>query len=100
MLLTSNLIINAVHFGKRRSEFLYQQTNLEPMGLKNLRPLSLVVIDSLSSHIVSAKTPFFTNCEPSYSNMLNGGDGSKEIYSRKVFVGGLPPDIDEGRAIE
>ena len=22
---------------------------------------------------------------------------SKETYSRKVFIGGLPPDIDEGK---
>ena len=25
---------------------------------------------------------------------------SKETYSRKVFIGGLPPDIDEGRNLK
>ena len=25
---------------------------------------------------------------------------SKETYSRKVFIGGLPPDIDEGKNLE
>jgi len=27
---------------------------------------------------------------------LTGGSERVEVYSRKVFVGGLPPDIDEG----
>ena len=27
-----------------------------------------------------------------------GGSERVEVYSRKVFVGGLPPDIDEGTA--
>ena len=37
---------------------------------------------------------------PSLSSSLNGSPRSEldlmERFSRKVFVGGLPPDIDEG----
>ena len=29
---------------------------------------------------------------------LTGASERVEVYSRKVFVGGLPPDIDEGTA--
>ena len=29
---------------------------------------------------------------------VSGGGPHSEIYSRKVFVGGLPPDIDQGKA--
>lgn len=39
---------------------------------------------------------------PSLSSSLNPSpksDDSLERYSRKVFVGGLPPDIDEGSFI-
>ena len=38
---------------------------------------------------------------PSFNSSLNGSPRSDldimERYSRKVFVGGLPPDIDEGK---
>ena len=31
---------------------------------------------------------------------INNSDRSGERFSRKVFVGGLPPDIDEGKPID
>ena len=33
---------------------------------------------------------------PARSSPHSVGSDSQERYSRKVFVGGLPPDIDEG----
>lgn len=33
---------------------------------------------------------------PSRSSPQSQGSDSGERFSRKVFVGGLPPDIDEG----
>ena len=35
----------------------------------------------------SVMGPMMSNCDPN----------SSERFSRKVFVGGLPPDIDEGK---
>lgn len=34
---------------------------------------------------------------PARSSPHSVGSDSQERYSRKVFVGGLPPDIDEGK---
>ncbi len=33
------------------------------------------------------------------NGLLRGGGGVNEVYSRKVFVGGLPPDIDQGQLL-
>ena len=33
---------------------------------------------------------------PVTTSVSGCGNGIADIYSRKVFVGGLPPDIDEG----
>ncbi|XP_074598925.1 cytoplasmic polyadenylation element-binding protein orb2 [Brevipalpus obovatus] len=44
------------------------------------------------------KSPFFTGLDPDNHSLLDSGSGgveSGERFSRKVFVGGLPPDIDE-----
>ncbi len=30
-------------------------------------------------------------------SIMNDSSSSDELYSRKVFVGGLPPDIDESK---
>lgn len=50
-------------------------------------------ISSGSSHGMS-RTP-----SPSYTSTFTTTTSAvQEIYSRKVFVGGLPPDIDQGIA--
>ena len=45
----------------------------------------------------AGKSPFFTGMDADSHSLLDGSNGSEngERFSRKVFVGGLPPDIDE-----
>lgn len=37
---------------------------------------------------------------PARSSPVSAGSEHGERFSRKVFVGGLPPDIDEGRVLK
>lgn len=46
------------------------------------------------SHGLNAYDQIAPNLNQRISPLL--GDYGRERYSRKVFVGGLPPDIDEG----
>ena len=50
---------------------------------------------SLSLHSPSHCLPSPSRISPR-SPVSTSGSESGERYSRKVFVGGLPPDIDEG----
>jgi len=43
----------------------------------------------------STFNPIAANLNGQLSSLL--GEYQRDRYSRKVFVGGLPPDIDEGR---
>lgn len=52
-------------------------------------------LPSLSIHSQSHCLPSPSRISPR-SPVSNSGSESGERYSRKVFVGGLPPDIDEG----
>ena len=68
-------------------------------------PLAAVVSDELSvssssssSHGVS-RTPSPPHSTTSSSYVVAGTSTLPETYSRKVFVGGLPPDIDQGTAL-
>ncbi len=52
------------------------------------------VFDANSSGFFSS-----TRSSPRSQGSQGGYDASGERFSRKVFVGGLPPDIDEGSCV-
>jgi len=55
------------------------------------------LLDDPSSHLIDTSVQALTS--PSRSSPHSQGSESSERFSRKVFVGGLPPDIDEGSFI-
>lgn len=52
------------------------------------------LLDDPGSHLIDSSVQALTS--PSRSSPHSQGSESSERFSRKVFVGGLPPDIDEG----
>jgi len=52
------------------------------------------LLDDSGSHLIDTSVQALTS--PSRSSPHSQGSESSERFSRKVFVGGLPPDIDEG----
>lgn len=52
------------------------------------------LLDDSGSHLIDTSVQALTS--PSRSSPHSPGSESSERFSRKVFVGGLPPDIDEG----
>jgi len=52
------------------------------------------LLDDPGSHLIDTSVQALTS--PSRSSPHSQGSESSERFSRKVFVGGLPPDIDEG----
>jgi len=55
------------------------------------------LLDDSGSHLIDTSVQALTS--PSRSSPHSQGSESSERFSRKVFVGGLPPDIDEGSFI-
>lgn len=55
------------------------------------------LLDDSSSHLIDTSVQALTS--PSRSSPHSQGSESSERFSRKVFVGGLPPDIDEGSVL-
>lgn len=58
------------------------------------------LLEDPASHLVDGQVlpqPAPPLSSPSRSSPHSQGSETGERYSRKVFVGGLPPDIDEGR---
>lgn len=53
------------------------------------------LLDDPGSHLIDTSVQALTS--PSRSSPHSQGSESSERFSRKVFVGGLPPDIDEGK---
>lgn len=58
---------------------------------------SSVLLDE--THLVEALGAPLTLPSPSRSSPRSQGSENGERFSRKVFVGGLPPDIDEGQSV-
>ena len=61
------------------------------------------LLEDPSSHLVDGQVlpqPAPPLSSPSRSSPHSQGSETGERYSRKVFVGGLPPDIDEGMLVE
>lgn len=57
------------------------------------------LLEDPASHLVDGQVlpqPAPPLSSPSRSSPHSQGSETGERYSRKVFVGGLPPDIDEG----
>lgn len=52
------------------------------------------LLDDPGSHLIDTSVQALAS--PSRSSPHSQGSESSERFSRKVFVGGLPPDIDEG----
>jgi len=84
------------------------------VNVGNLTMFKAIVYYNTVFHIVAGKVPQFVFSEetgglceealldqtvPSLGSPANTSPGADrmERFSRKVFVGGLPPDIDEGR---
>ena len=60
-------------------------------------PSGLCLSLSLSPLSSLGKSPFFTGVDNETHGAFDSSAGCEsERFSRKVFVGGLPPDIDEG----
>lgn len=60
------------------------------------------LLDDASSHLVDGQVmsvPPPPLSSPSRSSPHSQGSETGERFSRKVFVGGLPPDIDEGTSL-
>lgn len=55
------------------------------------------LLDDPGSHLIDTSVQALAS--PSRSSPHSQGSESSERFSRKVFVGGLPPDIDEGVCI-
>lgn len=61
------------------------------------------LLEDPASHLVDGQVlpqPAPPLSSPSRSSPHSQGSETGERYSRKVFVGGLPPDIDEGMLAE
>jgi cytoplasmic polyadenylation element-binding protein len=61
------------------------------------------LLEDPGSHLVDGQVlpqPAPPRSSPSRSSPHSQGSETGERYSRKVFVGGLPPDIDEGMLVE
>jgi len=61
------------------------------------------LLEDPASHLVDGQVlpqPAPPLSSPSRSSPHSQGSETGERYSRKVFVGGLPPDIDEGMLVE
>lgn len=79
-------------FGRRRGNRTL--TTLFPYPSSNCILMSLP-LDFISPSL--GKSPFFTGVDSEGHGAFDSSSGvESERYSRKVFVGGLPPDIDEG----
>lgn len=60
------------------------------------------LLEDPNSHLVDGQVmaaPPPPLSSPSRSSPHSQGSETGERFSRKVFVGGLPPDIDEGKAV-
>ena len=87
-------ILKCSNLNARNQSQLYSHNNSKFQFKSSIFGKSLSKAGKIPTSQSNAAKGIFP--EQSY-NEMNNFDCNEEIYSRKVFVGGLPPDIDEGR---